>query len=139
MTGKRLIKFFTILNRKGRLIGLKQKTWRNLLSFVGDKNAFFLRKLVWSQNVEVKNRTLLDSLLVLSGQQLDTVEVHLTKIHQIFWEDVSLDWSTRTTTGHIMDTKWTSWGQALKKRNCSIPYPFWLWGNPCPHFCENSY
>ena len=33
---------------------------------------------------EVTNRTLLDSLLVLSGQQKDTVEVHLTKIHQIF-------------------------------------------------------
>ncbi len=30
------------------------------------------------QNVEVTNRTLLDSLLVLSGQQLDTVEVHFT-------------------------------------------------------------
>ena len=33
---------------------------------------------------EVTNRTLLDSLLVLSGQQKDTVEVHLTKINQIF-------------------------------------------------------
>ncbi len=85
-----------------------------LKSFVCHKNAFCRRELVWSQNVEVKNRTLLDSLLVLSGQQKDTVEVHLTKIHQIFWEDVSLDWSTRTTTGHIMDTKWTSWGQALR-------------------------
>ena len=49
-----------------------------LKSFVCYKNTFCRRKLVWSQNVEVKNRTLLDSLLVLSGQQLDTVEVHFT-------------------------------------------------------------
>ncbi len=49
-----------------------------LKSFVCHKNAFCRRKLVWSQNVEVKNRTLLDSLLVLSGQQLDTVEVNFT-------------------------------------------------------------
>ena len=49
-----------------------------LKSFVGDHNAFCRRKLVWSKNVELTNRTLLDSLLVLSGQQLDTVEVHFT-------------------------------------------------------------
>ena len=45
---------------------------------------FVTENLSARQNVEVTNRTLLDSLLVLSGQQKDTVEVHLTKIHQIF-------------------------------------------------------
>ena len=45
---------------------------------------FFSEKLSPRQNVEVTNRTLLDFLLVLSGQQKDTVEVHLTKINQIF-------------------------------------------------------
>ena len=45
---------------------------------------FVAENLSPRQNVEVTNRTLLDSLLVLSGQQLDTVEVHNPKINQIF-------------------------------------------------------
>ncbi len=45
---------------------------------------FVAENLSARQNVKVTNRTLLDSLLVLSGQQKDTVEVHNPKIHQIF-------------------------------------------------------